>query len=170
MTRHLTPDEYRKLPDPKYYEDRREIDLDLADGGYDHVDPDSRHETVQKIEDAAQKVKSALESDNPTAIREATEALQKAWHEEAGKMYAQAQAAGAGEGEPAPPPGAEAGGASEPKGDDGAVDSNRAAGPVGPIWQTDSKRCDRTSGRACRNRQCIDAVAAPGNQMVLESA
>jgi molecular chaperone DnaK len=44
-------------------------------------------------------VKDALRGDDAGAIKRASDALQKVWHEEAGKMYAQQQAAG-------PPPGA----------------------------------------------------------------
>jgi molecular chaperone DnaK len=42
-----------------------------------------------RLEPAVQRVKDAVQSDNLTAMKEATDALQKIWHEEAGKMYAQ---------------------------------------------------------------------------------
>jgi len=53
MTRHLTPDEHRSLPEPKLYEGREEIDLQLSDGRYDTVVPEDRHKVAQEIEAAA---------------------------------------------------------------------------------------------------------------------
>jgi molecular chaperone DnaK len=53
----------------------------------------------KRLEDAMTGVKDALRGDDAGAIKRASDALQKVWHEEAGKMYAQQQASG-------PPPGA----------------------------------------------------------------
>lgn len=53
MTQYLTPDEYRSLPDPKYYENRKAVDLDLVDPGYPEVEPEERHHRVREIEAAA---------------------------------------------------------------------------------------------------------------------
>lgn len=53
MTKYLTPDEYRTLPDPKYYTDRATMDLDLVDPKYPEVSADSRHEIARKVEEAA---------------------------------------------------------------------------------------------------------------------
>jgi predicted Zn-dependent protease len=53
MTRYLTADQHRRLPDPEYYAGRREIDLELADAAYAGVRPPERHESVQRAENAA---------------------------------------------------------------------------------------------------------------------
>lgn len=53
MTKYLTPDPYRTLPDPKYYENRQTTDLDLIDPRYPNVSADARHEVARKIEAAA---------------------------------------------------------------------------------------------------------------------
>jgi molecular chaperone DnaK len=83
----------------------------------DKLDADAR----KRLEEACQRVREALKGDSETATKQAAEALQKVWHEEAGKMYAKTGGAGA--------PGAEepagAAGASEAKGDGGgAVDAD----------------------------------------------
>jgi PmbA protein len=53
MTNYLTPDEYRSLPDPRYYENRRDVDLELNDPDYAKVAPDDRHRVAREIEAAA---------------------------------------------------------------------------------------------------------------------
>ena len=53
MTKYLTPDPYRSLPDPKYYEDRATKDLDLVDPMYPEVSADQRHEIARNVEAAA---------------------------------------------------------------------------------------------------------------------
>ena len=53
MTRFLTVDPYRKLPDPKWYEARQDRDLKLFDNSFDSISPDSRHKLAQTLEDAA---------------------------------------------------------------------------------------------------------------------
>jgi len=53
MTKYLTEDPYRKLPDPKYYGDQSEADLDLVDSKYDAVAPEDRHRLIQELELAA---------------------------------------------------------------------------------------------------------------------
>lgn len=42
MTKYLSEDEFRKLPDPKYYKGIKDINLDLFDGGYDKIVADQR--------------------------------------------------------------------------------------------------------------------------------
>ncbi len=42
MTKYLTEDEFRKLPDPKHYRGIKDIDLDLFDGEYDKIMADQR--------------------------------------------------------------------------------------------------------------------------------
>ncbi|MDP6528588.1 MAG: molecular chaperone DnaK [Gemmatimonadota bacterium] len=57
----------------------------------------------KRITDATEAVKQALTTEDTTAMKDATETLQKAWHEEAGKLYAQASdAAGAEQAEGGP--------------------------------------------------------------------
>ncbi|GJM43979.1 MAG: chaperone protein DnaK [Gemmatimonadota bacterium] len=45
-----------------------------------------------RLQEAVDKVKEALKSEDLAAMKETSEALQKLWHEEAGKMYAASQA------------------------------------------------------------------------------
>ncbi len=52
-TRLLEEDPYRRLPDPKYYEGRSEIDLKSADPAYDLYTADQRHELAREIEAAS---------------------------------------------------------------------------------------------------------------------
>ncbi len=42
MTKYLTKDQFRKLPDPKYYQGIKDIELDLIDPGYDDIQADQR--------------------------------------------------------------------------------------------------------------------------------
>jgi len=51
-TRLIAKDEYRSLPDPKYYEGRAAIDLKLADGEYQKWSPEQRHQLVKVLENA----------------------------------------------------------------------------------------------------------------------
>lgn len=53
MTRYLTEDQYRSLPEPEYYSGRQSQNLDLVDGSYASVHPDDRHELARAIESAA---------------------------------------------------------------------------------------------------------------------
>lgn len=53
MTKYLSADPHRRLPEPKYYEGRREIDLGLVDGAYHGVEADHRHKVAQAVEAAA---------------------------------------------------------------------------------------------------------------------
>ena len=75
-----------------------------------------------RLKEAVDKVKEALSGESTSAIKEASDALQKVWHEEAGKMYAQAneqQAAAGGDGTP----GADGTSSGDGGGDDDAVDA-----------------------------------------------
>jgi molecular chaperone DnaK len=80
----------------------------------------------ERLEAAVAKVKEALGGENLTHIKEASEALQKLWHEEAGKRYAKAGGPGGAEaGAAGGAPGGDAGGPTPPKGgDDEAVDAD----------------------------------------------
>jgi molecular chaperone DnaK len=75
----------------------------------------------KKLEDAVADVKKALEGDDTAVIKSKAEALQKIWHEEAGKMYAKAQEESQAEG---PPAGDGADTGKNGKTDDEAVDAD----------------------------------------------
>lgn len=53
MTRYLTEDPYRKLPDPKYYKGLKKIELDVYDPGYGKVTPEKRVQISKDIESIA---------------------------------------------------------------------------------------------------------------------
>jgi molecular chaperone DnaK len=60
----------------------------------------------KRLEESVAKVKESLTGTSTSAVREAADALQKIWHEEAGKMYSAAgaeapPAGGTPNGEPA---------------------------------------------------------------------
>ncbi len=52
-TKLLAEDPYRTLPDPKYYEGRKDMDLGLVDPAYGKLTADGRHDMVKSIESAA---------------------------------------------------------------------------------------------------------------------
>jgi PmbA protein len=52
-TKLLAEDPFRTLPDPKYYEGRKEMDLGTLDPQYAKFTPDERHSLVKAIENAA---------------------------------------------------------------------------------------------------------------------
>ena len=52
QTKLLAEDPFRTLPDPKYYQGRQDIDLDLIDPAYASVTPDDRHAFVKAVEEA----------------------------------------------------------------------------------------------------------------------
>ncbi|MDR0965587.1 MAG: TldD/PmbA family protein [Myxococcales bacterium] len=56
MARSLAPDPFRRLPDPKLYEGRAAIDLELEDPVYDTLTAEQRRAFTQKIEAAAREV------------------------------------------------------------------------------------------------------------------
>jgi PmbA protein len=53
MTAYLSQDEYRYLPEPKYYEGQKDFDLKTFDPGYDGLTSDEREKTARVIEEAA---------------------------------------------------------------------------------------------------------------------
>jgi PmbA protein len=53
MTRHLAPDPFRALPDPKYYKGQENRELNLVDPGYERVDMAERVRRAKAIEAAA---------------------------------------------------------------------------------------------------------------------
>jgi PmbA protein len=48
----MEEDPYRTLPDPKYYEGRSDIDLQICDPGYDQLTTEERHQMARTVEDA----------------------------------------------------------------------------------------------------------------------
>ncbi|MFL5261986.1 MAG: TldD/PmbA family protein [Anaeromyxobacteraceae bacterium] len=59
MTRTLTPDPFRALPDPKLYEGQAEVDLDLEDRSYGDLDATARRRIAEELEAAARDVPGA---------------------------------------------------------------------------------------------------------------
>jgi PmbA protein len=59
MTRVLSEDPFRSLPDPALYEGRAAVDLLLDDPAYPTVTPDQRRKAAQQMEEAARAVKGA---------------------------------------------------------------------------------------------------------------
>jgi PmbA protein len=51
-TKLLAEDPLRTLPDPKYYEGRAELDLELVDPAYKSFSPEARHEMAKSLEKA----------------------------------------------------------------------------------------------------------------------
>ena len=52
QTKLLAEDPFRSLPDPKYYQGRQDVDLEMVDPEYENWNPESRHTFVKTIEDA----------------------------------------------------------------------------------------------------------------------
>ena len=52
QTRLLAEDPFRSLPDPKYYQGRQNLDLELVDPDYANWNPESRHAFVKAVESA----------------------------------------------------------------------------------------------------------------------
>jgi PmbA protein len=53
MTKYLSEDPYRSLPDPKYYEGRKEIDLQIYDSKYRSINSEQRVDIARQIEKIA---------------------------------------------------------------------------------------------------------------------
>jgi PmbA protein len=53
MTKYLNEDEFRKLPDPKYYAGREKKDLELCDPSYESLSAESRIESARQTAGAA---------------------------------------------------------------------------------------------------------------------
>jgi PmbA protein len=60
MTRALTEDPFRSLPDPALYEGRPAVDLQLEDPAYPTVTPEMRRNATRRMEEAARAVKDAF--------------------------------------------------------------------------------------------------------------
>lgn len=63
----LEEDPYRSLPDPKYYEGRKKVDLQILDPGYKKITPELRHKMAKELEG------SCLESGGDKAISVTTQ-------------------------------------------------------------------------------------------------
>lgn len=50
MTKYLSEDQYRKLPDPKYYQNIKDIDLDIIDENYDSIVADDRVKLARDLQ------------------------------------------------------------------------------------------------------------------------
>jgi len=59
-TKYLTEDEFRSLPDPKYYSKKPELDLQLLDPNYNNVESKERVQIAREIEDAAMAVSDKI--------------------------------------------------------------------------------------------------------------
>ncbi|MCP4570494.1 MAG: TldD/PmbA family protein [FCB group bacterium] len=55
MTGYLSEDPFRKLPDPKYYEGRKSIDLKVSDPYYEKIESAERVDIARAIEEACKK-------------------------------------------------------------------------------------------------------------------
>ncbi len=53
MTKYLSEDKFRKLPDPKYYADREKKDLQLRDPSYELLSTEARIESAKQAADAS---------------------------------------------------------------------------------------------------------------------
>ncbi|MCP4704026.1 MAG: TldD/PmbA family protein, partial [candidate division Zixibacteria bacterium] len=53
MTKYLSEDEYRKLPDPQYYEGKQDIDLHIFDPEYESVTAENRVKLAREMEATA---------------------------------------------------------------------------------------------------------------------
>jgi len=59
LTRTLSPDPHRRLPDPELYQGRADVDLELADPSYDGLDAGDRRRAAEEAEAAARSVPGA---------------------------------------------------------------------------------------------------------------
>jgi len=59
LTRALSPDPFRKLPDPALYAGRADVDLELTDPGYDRLEAAARREAAAAIEEGARSAPGA---------------------------------------------------------------------------------------------------------------
>ncbi|UCC45341.1 MAG: TldD/PmbA family protein [Candidatus Zixiibacteriota bacterium] len=50
MTKYLTEDPFRKLPDPEQYQGQQQMDLDLTDGSYDSITADQRVKVARELQ------------------------------------------------------------------------------------------------------------------------
>ena len=56
MTKYLSEDKYRALPDPKYYENRKDIDLQIYDPDYESVTSENRVALTREMEATAMDI------------------------------------------------------------------------------------------------------------------
>ncbi|MBD3289713.1 TldD/PmbA family protein, partial [candidate division KSB1 bacterium] len=60
MTKYLSEDEYRKLPDPELYEGQKDIDLEITDPSYQELTSEKRVEIAKQIEEMAHSVSDKI--------------------------------------------------------------------------------------------------------------
>lgn len=53
MTKYLSEDPYRTLPDPRYYQGLKDVDLKICDGSYDEISSELRVKRARDMEDDA---------------------------------------------------------------------------------------------------------------------
>ncbi len=59
-TKYLTEDQFRSLPDPKFYPSKLNLDLNLTDSSYENIDPTSRVNLASEIEKEAMAVSNLI--------------------------------------------------------------------------------------------------------------
>ena len=59
-TKYLTEDQFRSLPDPKFYPSKLDLDLNLTDNSYENIDPTSRVNLASEIEKEAMAVSDLI--------------------------------------------------------------------------------------------------------------
>lgn len=74
-TKYLSKDEYRSLPDPKYYPKNTDIDLQIYDEYCHSVEPALRKKTVARIEKAARAVSDKIISASASYSDSVTESV-----------------------------------------------------------------------------------------------
>jgi molecular chaperone DnaK len=94
-----------------------QVEKQMSDLG-EKVDADAK----ARLQSAIERVRDAVKSENVSAMKETSDALQKLWHEEAGKVYAKTGGAGAPGPEPQAGPSQES--SEEPPGDQGPVEAD----------------------------------------------
>ena len=75
-TKYLTRDEYRSLPDPKYYPGETEGDLKIYDPGYDKIEARDRVRIAEEIEAAAMAESDKIISTTASYSDTSSEAIQ----------------------------------------------------------------------------------------------
>ncbi len=60
MTKYLSEDEYRKLPDPDLYKGQKEIDLEITDPSYQELTSEKRIEVAKQIEEVTHSVSDKI--------------------------------------------------------------------------------------------------------------
>lgn len=64
MTKYLSEDQYRKLPDPKFYKGLKQMDLDIIDGSYDNISSEKRVAMVKELQELTSGKSNKIISSN----------------------------------------------------------------------------------------------------------